>query len=189
MKLASSEGLGKSVTVVEPLAQEDHKLFKFLEAGFTTVLETKTRPPDYGVQWTRLSSPDALRPAYDHLRSVMSNVLGEFSALVEEDELDIADFRGRWLEPSVDQILDALRDGVLKGEDKLRRDASLWLRFLRTSLVTLEENKNDDSWLDGDGCAVDAKDRINKQRRWQHDRNRLRTAIAQKGRAAYLRVS
>lgn len=73
----------------------------------------------------------------------MSNVLGEFCVLVEENSLDLVDFRDRWLEPAVAQILDALRDGVLKGEDKLRRDTSLWLKFLRMAMFALEQDEKE----------------------------------------------
>jgi len=125
--------------------------------------------------------------AHHHIRSMMSNVLGEFCALLSEDNLDLDDFRDRWYEPAIVQILDAMQDGVLQSEQKLRKDASSWLRFLRAAMASLEQ--------DAKYSAKDAHEYVpegNRMyiiRRRREERQRFRNHIAAKGRNAYFSVS
>lgn len=130
---------------------------------------------------TSLSHSDVAHPTQDPIRSTMSDVLSEFCMLIEEDRLNLTEFREQSFEPSVGRILDALRDGELKGEDKLRRDASIWLIFLRTAMMGLEElGKPEDE--------VSLNDKAGLRQREQ-DEKILRVAIVQRGKAAYLQVS
>lgn len=134
------------------------------------------------------SSQSPPRNAHDHIRSVMSNVLGEFSALITEDNLDLEDFRSRWYEPAVVQILDAMQEGVLQNEDKLRRDASSWLRFLRAAMASLEQDAKSSTKDPFDHYTSEgSRKEILQQRR--DVRQRLREHIATKGRNAYFSAS
>lgn len=125
------------------------------------------------------SSSSQPRHATTHIRSIMSNVLGEFSALIGEDRLDLDDFRERWYEPSVVQILDAMRDGVLQDDERTRRDASLWLRFLRRSMASLEEEGLREGAPESPGSG---KGKLRRN-------DSSRTSIADQGRRAYFAVS
>lgn len=118
----------------------------------------------------------------------MSNVLGEFSALISEDNLDLEDFRGRWYEPAVVQILDAMQEGVLQSEETLRRDASSWLRFLRAAMASLEQDaKSNVKGTHEYDAPGGSRDEILRWRR--EETRRLRGDIAAKGRIAYFSVS
>lgn len=146
------------------------------------------------VECFKLPSPLSLpssslesNPHHHHIRSIMSNVLGEFCALLSEDNLDLDDFRDRWYEPAIVQILDAMQDGVLQSEQKLRRDASSWLRFLRAAMASLEQ---DAKYSTKDAHEyVPEGNRMDIIRRRREERQQFRNHIAAKGRNAYFSVS
>lgn len=134
-----------------------------------------TTPP------TSLPDPDVAHPPQEPIRSTMSNVLLEFCILIDEDRLNLKSFREHAFDPSVGRILDALRDGDLKNEDQLRRDASLWLMFLRTAMMDLED-------LGEQEDEIGLNDTVRLRQREQ-DATSLRAAIMQKGMGACLSVS
>lgn len=132
--------------------------------------------------------------ATPHIRSLMSNVLGEFSALISENSLDIPSFKERWYEPCIAQILDALRDQVLLNDEKTRRDATLWLRFLRKSMRELEKEemeRQDEETEEGDEGGEGGKKgkgRISSLSGDSWGTEGLRSSISEKSRRAYFDV-